>query len=121
MNILGFGGVFLRSKNPNEVKEWYQKVLDINFEDWNGTIMEPKVGNETVFSFFMEDNTYFPLNHEVMLNFQVESMEECLSHLEKLGIPLVKEIENSEFGKFVTIEDPEGRWVELWEKPCHSY
>jgi predicted enzyme related to lactoylglutathione lyase len=51
-----------------------------------------------------------------MREFQVEDMTECLKHLKKLGIPLLKETEKSEFGTFTWIADPEGRWIELWEK-----
>jgi hypothetical protein len=29
----------------------------------------------------------------------------------------LKEPEQSEFGTFIWISDPEGRWIELWEKP----
>ncbi|WP_096272440.1 VOC family protein [Paucisalibacillus globulus] len=116
MNVLGIGGVFLRVEKIEELKEWYQEVLSISLEDWNGTILHPKSGNETVFSFFKKDSDYFPKKHDVMLNFQVENMEECLSHLDRLGIPLVKQVEKSEYGTFATIEDPEGRWIELWEE-----
>jgi lactoylglutathione lyase len=116
MNIIGIGGVFLRSEKIDEMKAWYKEVLSISLEDWNGTIIHPKSGNETTFSFFKKESNYFPKEFDVMLNFQVENMEDCLSHLEHLGIPLVKELEKSEFGTFVTIEDPEGRWIELWEK-----
>jgi lactoylglutathione lyase len=51
-----------------------------------------------------------------MLNFQVEQIESWIEHFNKLGIPLVKEAERSEFGTFVWVSDPEGRWIELWEK-----
>lgn len=67
-------------------------------------------------TFFKKESNYFPKEHNVMINFQIDNMEECLKHLEKLGVPLVKEVEKSEFGTFVTIEDPEGRWIELWQK-----
>jgi lactoylglutathione lyase len=116
VNVIGIGGVFLRTEKIEEIKSWYKEVLSISLEDWNGTVIHPKSDNETVFSFFEKDSDYFPKNHNVMLNFQVENMEDCLKHLNKLGVPLVKEIEKSEFGTFATIEDPEGRWIELWEK-----
>lgn len=51
-----------------------------------------------------------------MLNFQVHDLDEVIKHLEQIGVPLVKEKEISEFGKFAWIEDPDGRLVELWEK-----
>jgi predicted enzyme related to lactoylglutathione lyase len=117
MNVIGFGGVFWRSSNIIELKNWYRDVLGITLDnEWNGTILPSQKGNETIFSFFKEDSDYFPKEQQVMLNFQVEDMNECLKHLNKLEIPLLKETEKSEFGTFTWIADPEGRWIELWEK-----
>ena len=58
----------------------------------------------------------FPTEQQVMLNFQVHNLNETIKHLEQIGVPLAKEKEISEFGKFIWIEDPEGRLIELWEK-----
>lgn len=107
MNVIGFGGVFWRSSNITELKKWYKEVLGIPLDnEWNGTI----------FSLFKEDSDYFPMEQQVMLNFQVEDMNECVKHLQKLGISLLKEPEKSDFGTFTWIADPEGRRIELWEK-----
>ncbi|MBU8878222.1 glyoxalase [Bacillus sp. FJAT-29790] len=114
--IKGFGGIFWRTKNLDAIKKWYSEVLKIEIENWNGTIIKPHSGNETIFSFFTEDDSYFPTEQEVMLNFQVYNLNETIKHLEQIGVPLVKEKEISEFGNFIWIEDPEGRLVELWEK-----
>ncbi|MCP1143187.1 VOC family protein [Lysinibacillus endophyticus] len=114
--IKGFGGVFWRSNNLEAVKEWYSKVLKIEIGEWNGTIIKPKEGNETIFSLFKESDSYFPAEQQVMLNFQVHNMDEVIKHLEQIGVPLVKDMEVSDFGKFIWIKDPDGRLVELWEK-----
>lgn len=116
MMIKGFGGIFWRTKNLDAIKKWYSEVLKIEIENWNGTIIKPHSGNETIFSFFAEDDSYFPTEQQVMLNFQVYNLDETIKHLEQIGVPIVKEKEISEFGKFVWIEDPDGRLVELWEK-----
>lgn len=116
MLIKGFGGIFWRTKNLESIKKWYSEVLKIDIEKWNGTVITPQSGNQTVFSFFTEDDNYFPTNQQVMLNFQVENLEESVKHLKEIGVNLVKDQENSEFGKFIWIEDPEGRRIELWEK-----
>jgi glyoxylase I family protein len=44
------------------------------------------------------------------------NLNETIKHLEHIGVTLAKKKEISEFGKFIWIEDPEGRLVELWEK-----
>jgi len=114
--IKGFGGVFWRTKNLEAVKKWYSDVLKLDINNWNGTMIKPKSGNETIFSFFTEDDNYFPKEQQVMLNFQVHHLDEVITHLEQIGVPLVKEKEVSEYGKFAWIKDPDGRLVELWEK-----
>ncbi len=116
MMIKGFGGIFWRTKNLDALKNWYSKVLNVEIENWNGTIIKPDSENETIFSFFTEDDSYFPSEQQVMLNFQVYNLDEMIKHLEQVGVPLAKEKEISDYGKFVWIKDPEGRLVELWEK-----
>ncbi|WP_391115906.1 VOC family protein [Psychrobacillus sp. L3] len=114
--IKGFGGIFWRTKNLDVIKKWYSEALKIEIENWNGTVIKPQLGNETIFSFFTENDNYFPTEQQVMLNFQVHDLNETIKHLEHIGVPLVKEKEVCEFGKFIWIKDPEGRLVELWEK-----
>ncbi|NOU98771.1 VOC family protein [Paenibacillus planticolens] len=114
--IKGFGGIFWRTKNLEVVKKWYSEVLKIEIENWNGTMIKPELGSETIFSFFTENDSYFPIDQQVMLNFQVHDLNEMITHLEQIGVPLAREKEISDYGKFIWIEDPEGRLIELWEK-----
>jgi predicted enzyme related to lactoylglutathione lyase len=116
MKMKGFGGIFLRSKDVDALKNWYKEALGMSVEDWNGTIIKPDADNETIFSFFHEDSDYFPKEQSVMLNFQVENIEAWMEHFNKMGISLLKEPESSEYGTFIWISDPEGRWIEIWEK-----
>ncbi|WP_313893612.1 glyoxalase [Psychrobacillus sp.] len=114
--IKGFGGIFWRTKNIDAVKKWYSEVLKIEINNWNMSVIKPQSENETIFSLFTEDDSYFPTDQQVMLNFQVHDLDETIKHFEQIGIPLAKQKEISEFGKFVWIKDPEGRLIELWEK-----
>ncbi|ALC86744.1 glyoxalase [Bacillus sp. FJAT-22090] len=116
MKIKGFGGIFLRSNDVDSLKNWYKETLGISMDDWNGTIVKPDTDNETIFSFFNKENDYFPKEQSVMLNFQVEKIEKWIEHFNKIGVPLLKEPEKSEYGTFTWISDPEGRWIEIWEK-----
>ncbi|MFC4408903.1 VOC family protein [Chungangia koreensis] len=116
MKVLGFGGVFWRTNDVDRLRSWYQEVLGISLDEhWNGTIFPPNSG-DIIFSLFTKETAYFPTEQQVMLNFRVESMEECVAHLKELGIPLLKETEHSEFGIFNWITDPDGRLIELWKK-----
>lgn len=114
--IKGFGGIFWRTRNLEATKKWYSDVLKIEIGDWNGTMIKQESGNETIFSFFTEEDSYFPTEQQVMLNFQVHDLDETIKHFEQIGVPLAKNKEVGDYGKFVWIEDPEGRLIELWEK-----
>ncbi|MGX9135099.1 VOC family protein [Rummeliibacillus sp. JY-2-4R] len=116
MKIKGFGGVFWRTKDVVSLKNWYKETLGISMGEWNGTIFKTDADNEIIFSLFEESNEYFPKEQSVMLNFQVENLEAYIEHFNKIGIPLLKQPEKSEFGTFIWISDPDGRWIELWEK-----
>ncbi|SDW04105.1 VOC family protein [Paenibacillus sp. CF384] len=114
--IKGVGGIFWRTNNLEAVKKWYSDVLKLDISEWNGTMIKPESANETIFSLFTAEDNYFPTEQQVMLNFQVHSLDETLAHLADLGVPLAKKPESSDYGKFVWIADPEGRLIELWEK-----
>ncbi|MHC0039730.1 VOC family protein [Pseudoneobacillus sp. C159] len=116
MKMKGFGGVFWRTKDVDSLAKWYKETLGLSMEEWNGTIIKPDVDNETVFSLFKEDSDYFPKEQSVMLNFQVENIEAWVEHFNKIGVPLLKQPEKSEYGTFLWIVDPDGRWIEIWEK-----
>ena len=69
-----------------------------------------------LFFFLYRKDNYFPIEQQVMLNFEVHNLNETIQHLENIGVPIEKKEEMSEFGKFIWIKDPEGRLIELWEK-----
>ena len=116
MRVKGFGGVFWRSNDVDKLTSWYKNTLGIVMEGWNGTIIKPDADNETVFSIISTDDDYFPKVQAVMLNFQVENIQDWIDHFHKIGVPLLKGPEKSEYGTFVWITDPDERWIELWEK-----
>lgn len=37
--IKGFGGIFWRTRNLEAIKKWYSEVLQVEIEDWNGTVI----------------------------------------------------------------------------------
>lgn len=114
--IKGFGGIFWRSQNPEALKQWYTKVLGLDIGEWNGAIIKTEGNSETIFSLYDKEDEYFPKDQQVMVNFQVHDMEEVLTHLDRIGVPLAQEKQSGDFGQFVWIKDPDGRLIELWEK-----
>ena len=52
-----------------------------------------------------------------MINFRVDDLDGMLKRLRNAGVQVEKEIEESEYGRFGWITDPDGNRVELWEPP----
>ena len=119
--VTGIGGIFFKSKNPQEMKDWYGKHLGLNVTPY-GVIFEtrkvdnPEEKSSTIWSPFKEDTNYFaPSPKEFMINYQVENLEALLEALKAEGVEQVGEMQVHEYGKFAHIMDPEGNKIELWE------
>lgn len=119
--VTGLGGVFFKARNPEAVKEWYQKHLHIESGEhgavfsWRHSDNPDKVGI-TAWSPFPENTDYYqPSKKDFMFNYRVENLEELLKVLKKEGVEIVGEIEEYPYGKFGWIMDPEGNKIELWE------
>jgi predicted enzyme related to lactoylglutathione lyase len=118
--VTGIGGIFFKCQDPKKIKDWYRKYLGIdagdygfNF-DWN-IEPDPSKGS-TVWSPFKQETTHFnPSTKDFMINYRVENLVELIKELKKEGVPLLDEMEDSTYGKFVHLMDPEGNKIELWE------
>lgn len=119
--VTGIGGIFFKCKDPQTIKEWYQKNLGLqtdqygtNFEWYQGADNAKK--GFTQWSPFIESTTYFvPSEKEFMINYRVENLEALVAELKKEGVTILDEIETYDYGKFIHILDPEGNKIELWE------
>ena len=80
------------------------------------TINETTGKGNTVFSFFKKDSAYFkPSESQSMINFRVKDLHWLVEELKKEGVEFVGNTEDTEYGKFAWILDPEGNKIELWE------
>ena len=67
--VLGVGGIFFRSANPEKLAKWYQETLGLVTEGWgttHGTSFSPEAMPEnsfTVWSTFAADTEYFGDRH----------------------------------------------------------
>jgi predicted enzyme related to lactoylglutathione lyase len=117
--VTGIGGVFFKSKDPKASKEWYNKHLGFNTDDYGMTFRWKNEENEectTQWSPFKEDTTYFePSKKEFMFNYRVENLAELLKTLKEEGVTVVGKMEEYSYGKFGWILDNEGNKIELWE------
>ncbi|MCK9398868.1 MAG: VOC family protein [Bacteroidales bacterium] len=118
--VTGIGGIFFRSKNPEETREWYGKNLGLAINEYGSSFEfrnanRPDEINYLQWSPFEEGLDYFPAAQEFMINYRVQNIEELVKKLRANGVNIVDEIEEFEYGKFVHILDPEGNKIELWE------
>ena len=123
--ITGLGGVFFKADDPERLHAWYQNHLGMKRE--GGPVMfhwrekDRDQPGMTVWSLFAKDTKYFePGKASFMLNYRVENLDALLETLRSQGVWVDDKRENSEFGKFAWIMDPEGNRIELWEPPAGS-
>ena len=125
--VTGIGGVFFKSKDPKRVREWYQRHLGLNVNDY-GAVFEWRQGADTTkkgftqWSPFAEKSKYFePSKKDFMINYRVEDLEALVGQLKKEGVIITDKIETFDYGKFVHILDVEGNKIELWEPNDFEY
>jgi predicted enzyme related to lactoylglutathione lyase len=122
--VTGIGGIFFKSKDPNRLREWYRKHLGINSESWGGYAFkwsdDPRQGDgQTVWSIFPAETKYLePSTAPFMINFRVADLPQLLTQLRAEGVEVDPKMDESEFGKFGWVMDPDGNRIELWEPPA---
>jgi predicted enzyme related to lactoylglutathione lyase len=122
--VTGFGGMFIKSKDPNALFQWYEQHLGMKPEHGQSTSFpwrdaaDPEKTGQTVWALFPEDSQYFnPSKSSFMMNFIVEDLAGLLEALRAEGVPVDPKLEEHEYGKFAWIMDPDGNRIELWEPP----
>jgi len=119
--VTGIGGIFFRSANPEELKEWYGKNLGMAIDAYGSSFEfrnanRPEEINYLMWSPHAEATEYFdPSKKDFMINYRVQNIEGLVKKLKENGVTVVDEIEEFEYGKFVHIMDTEGNKIELWE------
>lgn len=119
--VTGIGGIFFKCEDPDKIKDWYNKHLGLNTNEY-GCMFEfrkadnPEQKGYIQWSPFKKDTDYFkPSKKDFMVNYRVENLEALVKELKAEGVQVIDEIASFEYGKFVHILDPEGNAVELWE------
>jgi predicted enzyme related to lactoylglutathione lyase len=121
--VTGIGGIFFKAKDPKALVRWYGEHLGIAIEEsvalftWRGG-KDGKVRGHTVWSIFPADTKYFGEDGaSFMVNYRVKDLDEVLTALRAEGVEVARKVEDSEYGRFGWITDPEGNRIELWEPP----
>ena len=122
--VTGIGGVFFKSKDPESLRIWYKEHLGIEIDQWGGFEFKwkneenPSGEGSTVLNIVKDDSSYFePSRSTFMINFRVENLEELLKALRAEGCQVDSKVDDSEYGKFGWVLDPDGNKIELWQPP----
>jgi predicted enzyme related to lactoylglutathione lyase len=120
--VTGIGGVFLKAKDPKKLQSWYKTHLGIDVQDWGGAAFRwvdaagTPANGTTAWS--VGDGSYFaPSTAGFMVNYRVADLHDLLALLRAEGCQVLEKVEESDFGIFGWVMDPEGNKVELWQPP----
>lgn len=119
--VTGIGGIFFKTKDPKQAREWYTKHLGFNAEEYGAMFKwrnhdNPEEEGYTLLSMFSDKSEYFGrADQDFMINFRVDDLEKLVEALKEEGVTIVDEIATYEYGKFVHILDADGNKIELWE------
>jgi catechol 2,3-dioxygenase-like lactoylglutathione lyase family enzyme len=118
--IVGIGGVFFKSANRDQMREWYSTHLGIS--DKGGGAMLPwrehddaQKEHVTVWTVFANSTDYIPATQPFMFNYIVDDMDALLDRLGKEGVKIDPKRMNESYGRFAWIYDADGNKIELWQ------
>lgn len=122
--VTGIGGIFFKAKDAVALRAWYRKHLGIDVQEWGGAAFrwadddgKPTSGT-TIWSVGEAGGDYFaPSSSTFMVNYRVADLRALLETLRAEGCNVLEKTDDSEYGKFGWVIDPEGNKVELWEPP----
>ncbi len=115
--VLGIGGLFFRSSDPDALAKWYADHLGVDLvpDNYDDPCWMQQAG-PTVFSPFKSDTTYFPADKQWMINFRVADLDGMVAQLQGADIDVKRDPETYPNGIFARLHDPEGNPIELWEE-----
>jgi hypothetical protein len=118
--VTGIGGVFFKVKDPKGMAAWYRTNLGIQskggYTDFTWRDKDhPEEMGRTVWRIFPTNTTYFgQSSSSLMIDYRLANLDRMLEQLRTTGVKIEK-VEDSDYGRFGWIMDPEGNRIELWE------
>lgn len=119
--ILGIGGIFFKSANPDQMREWYAKHLGLA-DKGEGVMLpwreleDPQREHVTVWTVFPTSTDYFDPSHApFMVNYIVDDLDALLERLQAQGVQIDAKRMNESYGRFAWIYDLDGNKIELWQ------
>ena len=124
--ILGIGGIFFKSANRDQMREWYSKHLGLA-DKGEGAMLpwrqhdDPQKKQVTVWTIFPSSTDYFAPGQPLMVNYLVDDLDALLDRLKQEGVRIDDNRMNESFGRFAWIYDLDGNKIELWEPPAGEH
>jgi predicted enzyme related to lactoylglutathione lyase len=119
--VTGIGGIFFHAKDPVALRGWYKRHLGIDVQEWGGAAFQwsDAPGGTTIWSIGAAGGDQFaPGLASFMISYRVDDLDALLQLLRAEGCHVLDRTDDSEFGKFGWVIDPEGNKVELWQPPA---
>lgn len=114
--VTGIGGIFFQARDPVALRGWYQRHLGIDVLAWGGAAFPwSDPGGSTIWSVGAE--TFGPNKVPFMINYRVDDVRTLVKVLKDEGCDVMDKVDESEYGVFGWVVDPEGNKVELWQPP----
>jgi predicted enzyme related to lactoylglutathione lyase len=116
--VTGIGGVFIKAKDPAKLRAWYKTHLGIDVQTWGGAAFTGVPAKAKTAWFVGDGSNFAPSHSSFMINYRVADLHALLRLLREEGCQVLDKVEESEFGIFGWVMDPEGNKVELWQPPA---
>jgi predicted enzyme related to lactoylglutathione lyase len=123
--VTGIGGIFFKAQDAAALTAWYQRHLGIDVQAWGGTAFSwddgkgGPVAGSTIWSVSPANaDPFAPGTATFMVNYRVDDLYALVKVLSEEGCNVLEKIDDSEYGKFAWVMDPEGNKVELWQPPA---
>lgn len=122
--VTGIGGIFFQARDPAALRTWYRQHLGIDVQDWGGAAFTwvddagKPTGGTTIWSVGdAAGDAFSPSGSSFMINYRVADLAALLQVLRQEGCNVLDKTDDSDYGKFGWVMDPEGNKVELWQPP----
>jgi predicted enzyme related to lactoylglutathione lyase len=115
--VTGIGGVFIKAKDPAKLRAWYKTHLGIDVQTWGGATFTGVPAKGKTAWFVGDGSNFAPSDASFMINYRVADLHGLLRLLREEGCQVLDNVEQSDFGIFGWVMDPEGNKVELWQPP----
>lgn len=124
--VTGIGGIFFKAaKDAQALRAWYKQHLGIDVQSWGGAAFDwvdeagKPVAGTTAWAINSPESEHFaPSTASFMVNYRVDDLHALVKALREEGCNVMDKIDESEYGKFGWVIDPEGNKIELWQPPA---